>query len=234
MSYCVNCGVELDATAKKCVLCDTPVYHPAKKIEKDATTPFSDIPVVPQNMKKKFVALIISYILLIPNIMCLFINLFTSPENLWFIFVGSTSLLLWVVLVFPFLSKKLHPYMMWAFDTAAVALYTFVFHARNFGGDKWYFGIALPIILIVSACVLAFIYWDRRRKHHWTSKVLHIFIDLVIGLSVASVCFFLNEHIVKAEICLVLDACCLALVFFWLYANKSKKVRAWLSRKVFV
>lgn len=234
MSYCVNCGVELDATAKKCVLCDTPVYHPTKKIEEDATTPFSDIPEIPQNMKKKFVALIVTYILLIPNIVCLFINLFTSPENLWFIFVGSTSLLSWIVLVFPFLSKKLHPYMMWAFDTVAVALYTYVFQSQNFGGEKWYFSIALPIILIISACVLAFIYWDRRRKHHWTSKVLHIFIDLVICLSVASLCTYLSNHIITAEVFLVVDACCIALFFFWLYANKSKKVRAWLSRKVFV
>ena len=234
MSYCVNCGVELDASAKKCVLCDTPVYHPSKKIEEEVYTPFSNIPVIPQNIKKKFVALIVTYIFLIPNIVCMFINLFASPENLWFIYVGSTSLLLWVMFVFPFLSRKPQPYLMWAFDTVAVALYTFVFHSQNFGGDKWYFGIALPIILIVSACVLAFIYWDRKRKHHWTSKVLHIFIDLVISLSVASVCFFLNEHIVKAEVCLVIDVCCLALVFFWLYANKSRKVRAWLSRKVFV
>lgn len=234
MSYCVNCGVELDASAKKCVLCDTPVYHPDKKEDADITAPFSDVIVVPQNMKKKFVALIITYILLIPNIVCTFINIFTSPEKLWFIYLVSTSLLLWVVFVFPFLSKKLHPYMMWAFDTAAVALYTFVFHSQSFGGDSWYFNIALPSILIVAACVLAFIYWDRRRKHHWTSKVLHIFIDLVISLTVMSVCFFFNNRVIAAEISLVLDACCLALFFFWLYANKSKKVRAWLSRKVFV
>ena len=62
MSYCVNCGVELDASAKKCVLCNTPVYHPSKKIEKDVTTPFSEIPVIPQNIKKKFAALIVTYI----------------------------------------------------------------------------------------------------------------------------------------------------------------------------
>jgi len=53
MSYCVNCGVELDATATKCVLCDTPVYHPQKKVEPNAVSPFSDIPEIPQNMKKK-------------------------------------------------------------------------------------------------------------------------------------------------------------------------------------
>ncbi|MBR0536326.1 MAG: hypothetical protein IIX14_08120 [Clostridia bacterium] len=234
MSYCVNCGVELDASATKCVLCDTPVYNPHEKKEEKIVAPFSDISVVPQNMKKKFAALIITYIILIPNIVCALINIFLSPEKLWFIFMGSSSLLFWVVFIFPFLSKKLHPYRMWAFDTVAVALYTFVFHSQNFGGDKWYFGIALPIILITSACVLAFIHWDRKRKHHWTSKVLHIFVDLVITLSVASLCFFVNNRIIGAEVCVIIDACCLALLFFWLYANKSKKVRAWLSRKVFV
>ena len=30
MSYCVNCGVELDSTLKRCPLCDTIVYHPEK------------------------------------------------------------------------------------------------------------------------------------------------------------------------------------------------------------
>ena len=234
MSYCVNCGVELDSSAKKCALCDTLVYHPLKSAEAEAFTPFSDKAVVPSNMKRKFIALIISYILLIPNIVCLLINLFTSPENLWFIFVGSTSLLLWVVFVFPFLAKKLHPYLMWAFDTLAAALYVLVFYSQNFGGDKWYFFIALPIILIVSVCVLVFIYWNRKRKHHWTSKILHVFVDIVICFFVASVCFFFSNKTLHFEICLIIDACSLAVLFFWLYANKNKKARAWIEKKVFV
>ena len=28
MSYCVNCGVELDSSAEKCVLCNTVVINP--------------------------------------------------------------------------------------------------------------------------------------------------------------------------------------------------------------
>ena len=28
MSYCVNCGVELDASLKSCPLCHTPVINP--------------------------------------------------------------------------------------------------------------------------------------------------------------------------------------------------------------
>ena len=123
---------------------------------------------------------------------------------------------------------------MWGFDTVAVALYTLVFYANDPSDAKWYFQVALPIIAIVSACVFYFIYWYRQRKRHWTSKVLHIFVDLVISLSVASLCFFLNNYTVNSQITLVSGVCCLALVFFWLYANKSKKVRAWLAKKLFV
>ena len=40
MSYCVNCGVELDASAKKCPLCDTPVYNPKAPEPEKQPSPF--------------------------------------------------------------------------------------------------------------------------------------------------------------------------------------------------
>ena len=233
MSYCVNCGVELDASAKKCALCDTPVYNPSQKPVKDATTPFSQIPVIPTSMKQKFVALIVTYIFLIPNLVCVFINLFVTPEKLWFVYVLSSSLLCWVVFVLKKKKKKLHPYIMWIFDTIAIAAYVFVFHANDMGDRKWYFVIALPTIIITSLCTVYFIYWVRKRKHHWTSTVLHVFVDLIIILSVLCVCLFIAQQILLFDIFVVIDVCCLALFFFWLYANKSKKLRAWMGRKMF-
>lgn len=235
MSYCVNCGVELDKSATKCVLCNTPIYNPNERIDSDIQTPFSQTPIeIRSSVKVKFTAIIISFILLIPNLVCMALNLFFQPDYLWFIHIMSTSLLIWVVFIFPFITARRKPYLMWAFDTVVTALYIFVFYATNTNDEGWYFSIAIPTVAIISACAFYFIHWYRQRARHWTSKVLHIFIDLVIILSVLGTCLYLNAHPLGAVITFICDASCLALLFFWLYANKSKKVRAWLAKKMFV
>ena len=42
MSYCVNCGVELDASARACPLCGTPVVNPRAPVQPDALLPFPE------------------------------------------------------------------------------------------------------------------------------------------------------------------------------------------------
>ncbi len=41
MAYCVNCGVELEASLEKCPLCNTPVYHPVKEEKSKPAFPLS-------------------------------------------------------------------------------------------------------------------------------------------------------------------------------------------------
>ena len=40
MSYCVNCGVELDQTAQVCPLCHTPVINPKQPVDRISPPPF--------------------------------------------------------------------------------------------------------------------------------------------------------------------------------------------------
>ncbi len=235
MSYCVNCGVELDKSATKCVLCDTPIYNPKENIPIDAPTPFSQTPIeIRSSVKVKFTAIIISFIILIPNIICVLLNLFLQPDYLWSMYVISTSLLVWVVFIFPFITTKRKPYLMWGFDSLATALYIFVFYALASKDEGWYYSIAIPAIAITSACSFYFIHWYRQRARHWTSKVLHIFVDITIILSVLVVCFYVNNYLFASVITSICALSSLAVLFFWLYANKSKKVRAWLAKKLFV
>ena len=39
MSYCVNCGVELDSTASFCPLCRTPVVNPRQPVDTGSPPP---------------------------------------------------------------------------------------------------------------------------------------------------------------------------------------------------
>ena len=43
MSYCVNCGVELDATATACPLCNTKIYNPNQPVATDIPTPYATV-----------------------------------------------------------------------------------------------------------------------------------------------------------------------------------------------
>ena len=40
MSYCVNCGVELDPSAGICPLCHTPVVNPGRPVDEEAPPRF--------------------------------------------------------------------------------------------------------------------------------------------------------------------------------------------------
>ena len=93
MSYCVNCGVELDDSAKKCALCDTVVINPAKGEKKtEAVAPFSDEVYMPKTVKARFFAGLASLIMLVPNMACLLVNALILKDGFWSAHILSLSL----------------------------------------------------------------------------------------------------------------------------------------------
>lgn len=231
MSYCVNCGVELDESAKKCALCDTPIYNP-NQTEPKVETPFSSVAHIPDGVKKRFITALITAIMVVPNIICLFVNMFSRSGVYWFIYVLASSVLAWILFVFPFVTKKPRPYLMWGFNTLTVAAYVYVFYAIYSHDRGWYYKIALPMIAVVSVCALIFIIWARKRKHHWSSKMLHIALDIVALSTVSCIVFYLFGLFVVAVIFFIIFLSMLVFTLFAIYCNRSKKVRAWLSKKL--
>lgn len=234
MPYCVKCGVELDKSAKKCALCDTPVYMPNIKEDSAENAPFSDVAVVPVGIKKKFIALIISIVMAIPSVTCFVVNLFYNKNGYWSVYVISSAILLWIIAVLPFYLKKIKPYLLWAFDTVAVSLYVYIFFPMMKENTKYYLTVALPLIATVSACVFVFILWSRGKERHWSSVLIHCIIDIcVISTSVCLVCSYYNAvNGVIASLIVFLSS--LFLLAFGIYCNCSKRMRAWLKKKLFV
>ena len=237
MSYCVNCGVELDDSAKRCALCQTEVINPNKKKVSDTVPPFSDEEHIPESMKKRFIAYIVSMVMLIPNIVCLLINIIFPKVGFWAFYVNTTSLLLWVVLVFPFFTKKLLPYLMWFVDTVGVSAYVYFFFAMS--EDRtiatWYYQCALPIILMVSVMVLVYMLWAKAKKRHWVLKVLYIVCCVAVSsIGIGSILSFLCSVKYAFEFGVICFASLIAIVAFLSYCYSSKTIRKWLSKRLFV
>ena len=236
MSYCVHCGVELDASATKCALCGTPVIDPNTVSQPAQTTPFAETAYVPKEMHRQLVAYIISIILLIPNLVCTLANAIFYADWFWSFYINSTSLLVWVVFVLPFFTKKLRPYLMWAFDTVAVSFYIYFFFVMRYESKaSWYFKSALPIVLVIAAEVLFYMIWVRHKKRHWLQQAAVI--DFYVGVAALVVGSILqiNQNFTKAfYIGMIVFISSLVLLAFLIYCNSSKHMRAWLSKKFYV
>ena len=221
MSYCVNCGVELDQSAKKCALCSTPVINPNIKEDTSAEKPFSDIIQIPKSIKKEFVAFVISVIMLIPNIVMLFLNIFFIRGGFWSVYVAVSSLLLWVLFVFPIFTKKSHPYLMWLFDTAAVSGFFYTIFSLN-GVKTEIIKTTLCITALVALSVLFLIVWNGKRKHHWTAIIFILLLETT-ALSLASglIAAVFNGNDNFFIVGVVIACCTFVMMLFFFYCNRS-------------
>ena len=120
MSYCVNCGVELDDSAKKCALCGAPVLNPyLDEPEEALPPPYPDRLALPEGTNRRYIAFLVSMVLLIPNLICGVANLLILDSGVWSAYIVSSSLLFWVFFIVPFLMEKPRPLVLWLLDTLA-------------------------------------------------------------------------------------------------------------------
>lgn len=237
MSYCVNCGVELDDSAKKCALCGTAVINPNKSSVQIAETPFSEQEHIPEGMKKQFIAYLVSVVFLIPNIVCFFVNAIFRNDGFWSFYVNATSLLVWIVFVFPFFTKKLRPYLMWFVDTLGICAYVYFFFAMGYEKKiaLWYYDCALPMILTASLLVLIYMFWIKSRQRHWVLKLITIIADVAVCAVIYGALLDRATSLTRAtDVGIIIFTCCAALIAFLAYCYTSKNMRRWLSKRFFV
>ena len=130
MSYCVNCGVELDATASFCPLCHTPVLNPGQPVDEHAPKPFPTQRGEVAPASKRELALLITAMLASVAVCCGVLNFFLRTAHTWSLYIVGAAVMLWIWLVLPLLAKKM------------------------LDGRSWFCGLALPIILWGGAILL--------------------------------------------------------------------------------
>ena len=233
MSYCVNCGVELAAAAKSCPLCDTPVINPNLLKISEAEPTYPERIDIPKSTRKRYTATIFSLLLLLPNVVCFLTNLLLTPETLWSVYVISSSLMFWFLIVFPFYIKSKYKLLIVAVDAVATALYLFVFFYMNSPDTNWFWKLAIPLdIGVFFAIGFLVAFYDKKRSaiHSMiaffaTAFLLNVYVCVIVNLFAYSVyvTYFTT----------ILAISCLIILIFFCIADRKPKLRAWLSRKFF-
>ena len=153
MSYCVHCGVELDATASFCPLCHTRVLDPGQPVDTASPKPFPTRRGEVAPAAKQEVALLITAMLASVAVCCGVLNLFLRADRMWSLYVIGAAAMLWLWLVPPLLARGMHLLLRLLLDVAAVALYVYLISV-DLNGRDWYLGLAAPIILWGGAILL--------------------------------------------------------------------------------
>lgn len=229
MSYCVNCGVELDKTAAFCPLCHTPVCNPNQPVDTTSKPPFptqrSEVPLA----SKKEAALLMTVMFLSVAVCCGLLNLILGPHSLWSFYVIGAAVMLWIWLVLPLWARKIPLAPRLVLDGIAVGIYLF-FIALHLDGMSWYRGLGLPIVLLATA-VLLFLGLTLRGRSILSSITLIIG---SIGVCLFGVEFFVDRWLYHAWTptwSLVVLTVCIALMIPLIVVRRNPALREEARRR---
>lgn len=162
MSYCVNCGVELDKTCDTCPLCHTKVINPNQPVDRDSLPPFPKERGTAETARRSDITILMSVILAATAIVCGLLNLFVFQYGRWSLYVIGICIVLWVFFLPVFFPSRIHPYVSLFLDGIIIAMY-FGIIASLHPGNGWYRLLAIPIICIVTVLFLIFAFCLRYR-----------------------------------------------------------------------
>ena len=187
MSYCVNCGVELDASAKECPLCNTPVLNP-KELEKvaRAVPPFPAEKGTVEPVKRKDLGILVSMVVLATAVTCGILNGFVFRGDLWSLAVIGVCIILWVILIPAVIYTKQPVYVSLLFDGLAVVAYLYMLTFLS-GTNRWFFGLGVPITVLVTVIAECFTLCVRKLPRSFLTVLLYLFTAiglLCVGLGI--------------------------------------------------
>ena len=232
MSYCVNCGVELEQSCKECPLCDTPVINPREYMKQPEKPAFSELIKIPKSTHKRFLVFVISMVLLIPNIVLAVLDIAFWNSGVSAYIFGAT-VTLWVWTLFPMLWKKPLPLIFLQIDAIALIAYLNLFRLAD-NSSRWFESVAMPIVIALWAVAAIFILWYRKpRRKTYTAIAATVAVNVISYVIEICVNMFLSGKL-QFGVSVAVTACSIPLIIFFIAMLKSKKFDAWASRKFFM
>ncbi|NLG04629.1 MAG: hypothetical protein GX567_12495 [Clostridia bacterium] len=223
MSYCVNCGVELENNKERCPLCNTPVYNPLQKIDRTLTPSFPPKAGQVERVKNSDMAILLSIVLASTAISCGLLNLLVFKTGSWSFYIIGACMLLWVIFIPSVIYTKLSIYLSLLFDGTAISFYLWVI-AFSIGRFNWYLRLALPIITLVTFLVILFVFLHRFFKTSILSTAIYLFGEIAffcIGLEML-ICFYQEKMIRLTWSSVVLVSCSIIVITLLTIITRSR------------
>ena len=212
MSYCVNCGVELDKSATECALCNTPVINPREPGPKSVKTPFPMEKGQVETVKSKDMGVLLTTVVLATALTCGLLNAFVFTGPLWSLAVIGVCVILWVILIPAVIYTKLPVYVYLFFDGVSVAIYLFML-ACMMDSYGWFWGLGLPIAVYVTVIMEILTLCIRRLPRSFLTIGLYVISG--IGLLCGGLEFLIDRYLtgnvmirwsaVVITICVIVD-----------------------------
>jgi len=218
MSYCVNCGVELDGSAKECPLCNTPVLNPRRKEsqaswkEGEEASPFPVEKGQVEAADRKDFGILLSTVVLATAATCGFLNAFVFRGVLWSLTVIGACAVLWVMMIPIVIYKGQSIYLSLLFDGIAVVIYLHMLTYLT-GSRDWFWGLGTPIVMLVTVISELVTLCIRRLPRSFLTVSLYLFTAagvLCVGLELLIDCYLesgmaLSWSAVVLTVCVILD-----------------------------
>lgn len=196
MSYCVNCGVELDGSLKDCPLCNTPVINPKELVKEQKKSPFPKEKVPVEMVKRKDMGILVSIVLASIALTCAGLNVLVFKNTYWSVTVIGACMLLWVILLPEIIYHKLNVYLAVVLDGLAVIIYLYLLTWLTSSND-WFYGVAVEIVIFITILLEIYILCLRNLPKSILTYALYTVTAigvLCVGLEI------LIDRLLKAEV----------------------------------
>lgn len=231
MSYCVNCGVELEKSIKKCPMCNTPVINPndLNKL-KDIQSPFPEQKGKVEFASKNDMVILLSVIFSCIAVSCGILNAFVFKGSMWSLLIAGACGLFWLLTVPPLLVNNFKKRIYVLYNGLMVCLYLW-FIGIFIDSTDWVIEIAVPITLLVMFLTIIFLSVGKITRNILplltTAVILIGFLCIGIEILIEN---SLSKPYRLTWSAIVMTVCCvLAIAFITLVSRK--KLRSQLHRR---
>ena len=162
MSYCVNCGVELDETEKECPLCLVEVLNPISPYNPRAERHYPDLPIYGFKQNGQDLVPPLALLMSVPISLSIVLDLLTSGRISWSFYVAASLLLLTVFVLPPLAMNMNQPKAMLCIFLDYVGILAYLYAVDYWIAGNWFWNVAMPLSAVGGALAIGQVYFFMR------------------------------------------------------------------------